>query len=56
LKESFRGVFPKIIVSQLWLQVPLKSIGNDRTCDHSWLWGMHPRSFLWIIVSNWKPL
>lgn len=31
------NAFAESIVSQPWSQVPLKSIGNDRTCDDSWL-------------------
>lgn len=29
--------FAESIVSQPWSQVPLKPIGNERTCDDSWL-------------------
>ncbi len=32
------GAFPKSIVSQLWSQVPLNSIGNVGTCDHRCFW------------------
>lgn len=31
------NAFAESIVSQPWSQVLLKSIGNDRTCDDSWL-------------------
>ncbi len=31
--QQIWGAFPKSIVSQLWLQVQLNSVGNDITCD-----------------------
>lgn len=54
LKQT-RGSFPKSIVSQLWLQVLLNCVGNDETCDHSWLrsWSYFITLYFHTVGTTW---
>jgi len=44
------GAFSKIIISQLWSEVPLNSIGNNGTCNQSWIWEM----LAWLVLSSFE--
>lgn len=48
--DPTRGAFSKSIISQLWSQVPLNSIGNNGTCDQIWLW----ETLAWLVLSSIK--